>query len=164
MSYQLSVMRYESAAADELVEVDVRRGGFVFRISHFVSRISYLIFHISYLIFHISYLVFHISYLAFLISYFVFHLSHFKRISYFHMRRTCHVSRERHIRSYFIFRISYFVFRISYFSPLHTSLFLLIRQNARIVHYSYYLCIKLQGMSNWILIFIVQLNRTGLFA
>ena len=126
MSYELSVMRYESAAAD----------------SYFVS---------------------HISYLTFLISYFVFHLSHFKRISYFHMRRTCHVSRERHIRSYFIFRISYFVFRIlyfvfriSYFSPLHTSLFL--------VHYSSYLCIKLQGMSNWILIFIVQLNRTGLFA
>jgi len=57
----------------------------------------------------------------------------------------------------FAFLKSYLVFCISYLFQhfsLQCSLFIILIIFAP----------NLQGMSNWILIFIVQLNRTGLFA
>ncbi len=115
---------------DEYVVVAIRRG-FVFRISYFVSRISYIIFRISYFVYHISYFVSRISYLVFRISYFVSRISYFYRLSYFHIGRTCHVSREAsHRRSRtFPHFISYFISRISYLFQhffLQCSLFIIL--------------------------------------
>ncbi len=129
-------MSYEFAAADELVEVDVH-SGFVFRISYYASHISYHVFYLS----------------------LIFPHRQSRTWTIYHVLREVPLRRGGRAASHpFIFRITHLVSRI-YFITSH-----FLRRGGFLVHYSYYLCIKLQGMSNWILIFIVQLNRTSLFA